>query len=53
MTVEVLRKVGFTEGNVDLCLYMEKSIKGVVCIALYIDNNLIIGNPKTIAEMSE
>ena len=30
-------------GNVDSCLYIKKSAKGIVYVALYIDDNLMIG----------
>ena len=35
-------------GNVDSCLYMKKKGKGLVCIDFYIDDNLMVGNIKTI-----
>ena len=45
-----LRKITFIGGNVNPCLYMKKNKKGVVCMALYIDDNLLIGNPEAIKE---
>ena len=43
----MLKEVGFTKRNVDLGHYMGKSKKGMVYICLYLDNNLLIGNPKS------
>ena len=42
--VKILKNLGFVGGNVDPCLYAKKSAKGIVYIALYIDDNLMIGN---------
>ena len=39
-----MKSFSFVEGSIDPCLYVEKSVKGIVYIALYVDNNLIIGN---------
>ena len=39
-----MKNSGFVEGVVDPCLYMKKSSKGLVYIALYVDDNLMIGN---------
>ena len=41
--IEILN-LGFVGGNVDPCLYVKKSAKGVVYIALYVNNNLMIGD---------
>ena len=35
--VEILKKVGFTGENVDLCLYMKMDTNGIVYIALYLN----------------
>ena len=40
-----MRLVG---GNVDPCLYMKKSAKGIAYVTLYIDDNLMIGYMATI-----
>ena len=37
---------GLTGGNVDLFLYVKKIEKGIVYVALYVDNNLMIGHIK-------
>ena len=42
--VEILKKVGFTGANVDPYIYIKKSMKGIVYIVLYVDNDLMIGN---------
>ena len=49
----MLRKVVFTGGNVDPCLYTKKNKKVIVCIALYLDDNLLIGNSVIIDETME
>ena len=36
--------MGFIGGNFDPYLYVKKSVKGVVCVALYIDNNIMVGD---------
>jgi hypothetical protein len=43
-----LRKIRFTGGNVDPCLFVRKSLLGIVFIALYLDDNLLVGHPKAI-----
>ena len=35
-------------GSIDPCLYVKKSMKDIVYIALYVDNNLMVGNIATI-----
>ena len=37
--------VGFTWGNVDPCLYMKKSMKGIVNVVLYMGHTLMIRSP--------
>ena len=39
--VKILKNLGFEAGNVDPCLYVKKSAKGVVYIALYVNDNLM------------
>ena len=46
--VKILKNLGFIGGNVDPCLYIKKSAKDIVYIALYIDDNLMVGNVKAI-----
>ena len=48
MAVKILKNLGFVGSNVDPCLYNKKSMKGVVFVALYVDNNLIVENVKAI-----
>ena len=38
----------FVGGNVDPCLNIKKSTKGIVYIALYVDDNLMVGDIKAI-----
>ena len=46
--VKILKSSGFIGGNIHLCLYIKKSAKGIVYVALYVDDNLMIGNNATI-----
>ena len=39
---QIQEKLGFVGGYVNLCLYVKKSEKGIVYIALHIDNNLLV-----------
>ena len=36
--------MGFSRGNVDVGLYKNKSVKGVVYLAVYGDDSLMIGS---------
>ena len=40
MGISILRKIGFTGGDVDPCLFIKKSSKGIVYFALYVDSHL-------------
>ena len=51
--VEIMKKVGFARGTVDPCLHMKKSLKGIIYVALYVDDNLMMGNPKAIDKAVE
>ena len=46
----ILRKIGFTGGDVDPCLFVKQSSLGIVFIALYVDDNLLVGHPKAIED---
>ena len=46
----ILRKIGFTGGDVDPCLFVNKSLKGIMFIALYVDDNLLVGHPDAIED---
>ena len=48
-----MKKVGFTRGNVDLCLYRKKSTNSIASIAMNLDDDLMIENPKTADETVE
>ena len=39
-----MKNSSFVGGSIDPCLYVKKSTKVVVYIALYIDNNLMVGD---------
>ena len=40
--------MGFVGGNVDSCPYVKKSVKGIVYVTLYVDDNLMIDDVKAI-----
>ena len=42
--VKILKNSGFVGSNVNPCLYIKKSVKGIVYVALYVDDNLMLGN---------
>ena len=46
--VKILKKLRFAGGNVDPYLYVEKSEKGIVSVALHIDDNLMVGDIEVI-----
>ena len=48
--VEILKKLISVEANVDTCLYVKKSEKSIMFVALYIDNNLMVGDIEAIDE---
>ena len=47
---EKLNKIGFSGGFPDPCLLMRKTESGVVYIAVWVDNLLLIGDEKAIEE---
>ena len=51
--VEILKSSGFVRGTIDICLYVKKSAKGVVYVALYVDSNLIVGDIAAINDAIE
>ena len=46
--VEVLKSIGFEGGDVDPCLYMKRDKNGLIYVALYVDDNLLIGDETAI-----
>ena len=46
--VKIWTKLGFVGGNFNPCLYVKKSEKGIVYLALYVDDNLMIRDVKVI-----
>ena len=46
--IEILKNSDFIGGTIDPCLYVKKSAKDVVYVALYVDDNLMIGDITTI-----
>ena len=47
-SVEILKSSGFVGDNINPCLYVKKIMKGIVYVALYVDDNLMVGNIATI-----
>ena len=48
--VDILKKIGFSGGFIDPCLFSRKNENGLVLIALYVDDNLMIGHSEAINE---
>ena len=46
-----LKNSGFVGGNVDPCLYINKSVKGVIYVAQYVGDNLIVEDMVAIDEV--
>ena len=46
--IKILKKIGFVGGDADPCLMMRKNKDGVVYIAIWVDDSLLIGNEKAI-----
>ena len=46
--VRILKDIGFAGGYVDPCLFMKDYVKGLIYIALYMDENLLIGHTRAI-----
>jgi hypothetical protein len=51
--VRGLKEIGFNGGEVDPCLFWRKSSKGMCYIALYVDDNLLVGDLPAIDETIE
>ena len=49
----MLKSSGFVGGSIHPCLCIKKSTKGIVYIALYVDDNLMIGDIATIDDAIE
>ncbi len=48
-SIEVLCEIGFNDEEVDPCLFG----KGVVFVAIHVDDNLFVGYPKAIEDTIE
>jgi hypothetical protein len=46
----ILKKMDFTGGQVNPCLMMKENTKGIVFIAIYVDDCLLVGNQGAIDE---
>ena len=44
--VKILEECGFKKSEVDPCLFLQKFDNGTVYIAIYVDDNLVIGPKK-------
>ena len=42
--MEILKYSGIVGGSIGPCLYIKKSMKGIVYVALYVEDNLMVGN---------
>ncbi len=51
--VEVLKSIGFEGGDVDPCLYMKRDENGLIYVALYVDDNILIESKKAINETTK
>ena len=51
--IKILKSSSFIRGGIDPCLYVKKSVKGIVYIALYIDNNVMVRYIATIDDAIE
>ena len=49
----ILRNIGFSGGDVDPCLFCKKTDKGICLIAMYVDDNLLVGHPAAIQDTIE
>ena len=49
--MEILHRICFVGGIIYQCLFVRKSLAGIVYVALYVDDNLMIGHPKAIDEV--
>ncbi len=51
--VKELHKIGFNGREVGSCFFRKRYEKGVVFVAIYVDDNLIVGHPKAIEDTIE
>ena len=45
---KILKKLGFLGGDVDPCLFTRKDEYGLVFVAIYVDDNLVVGHKKAV-----
>jgi hypothetical protein len=45
---KILKRIGFTGGEVEPCSFFRRDEDGIVFIAVYVDYNLIVGSPKAV-----
>ena len=45
--------MGFKGGDVDPCLFTRKDKKGIVFIAIYVEDNLIVGHEAAVDKVIE
>ena len=46
--IKALKKIGFVGGVADPCLFMRENEKGIVYIAIWVDDSLMVGNKQAI-----
>ncbi len=51
--IEFLQKIGFNGGEIDPCLFWKQYEKGVVLMATYLYDNLIVGHFDAIEDIIE
>ena len=51
--VEIMKSSGFVGGCINPCLYVKKRMKGIVYVALYVNDNLMTGDITTINDAIE
>ena len=51
--IKILKNSGFFGGSIDPCLYVKKSVKDIIYVALYVDDNLMIGDVAALHDIIE
>ncbi len=51
--VEVMKSIIFEGGDVNPCHYIKINENGLIYVALYVDDNLLIGDEKAIKETTK
>ena len=48
--IKILKSIGFVGGDVDPCLLMQNNEKGLIYVAVYVDDNFLIGTNEAIED---